>query len=82
VTIDYACKELTGKIGEKIALRRYELLQKNDNEIFAYYEHTNGKIAVLLIIDKEIDPVVAKDIAMHAAAMAPKFLNETKVDPE
>jgi elongation factor Ts len=82
VTVDRACKELTGTVGEKIALRRFSLLTKKDEEMFSYYEHNNGRIAVLLTIDKQIDPIVGKDIAMHAAAMAPRFLNANGIDAE
>ncbi|GMO15733.1 MAG: translation elongation factor Ts [Mycoplasmoidaceae bacterium] len=80
MTIEQACTDLTAKIGEKIALRRYEIVGKKKNQSFASYQHTNKRIAVLLTTDKSVDPVVAKDIAMHAAAMAPKYLNSDQVD--
>ncbi|MDR0752687.1 MAG: translation elongation factor Ts [Mycoplasmataceae bacterium] len=81
-TVEDACKSLTGKIGEKIALRRYEIFSKNDEQMFSFYQHSNKKIAVLLVIDKQIDSIVGKDIAMHAAAMSPKYLNENNVEKE
>jgi elongation factor Ts len=81
-TIDYACKEITGRIGEKIALRRFSILSKEKNQTFAHYQHSNKKIAVLLLFNGTINEQLGKDIAMHAAAMAPKFLNEKEVDQE
>jgi elongation factor Ts len=78
--INTACQTLTGKIGEKIALRRFQFISKQPTEMFAMYEHHNHKIAVLLIVDKQIDPIVANDIAMHAAAAAPNFMNNNQVD--
>jgi elongation factor Ts len=80
MTIEESCKELTGKIGEKIGLRRYEILSKDKKHMFSSYQHTNKKIAVLLTINNNVDVNVAKDIAMHAAAMAPKYLNQGKMD--
>jgi elongation factor Ts len=50
--------------------------------MFSFYEHSNKKIAVLLVLDKQIDTSAGKDIAMHAAAMAPKFLNQSQVDQD
>ncbi|MDR2829101.1 MAG: translation elongation factor Ts [Mycoplasmataceae bacterium] len=82
MTIVEACTDLTAKIGEKIALRRYVIVGKDDSQIFSSYQHTNKRIAVLLTISKAVDIVVAKDIAMHAAAMAPKYLNQSEVDQE
>lgn len=80
VSIEYACKELTGKIGEKIQLRRYQIIRKQPEQMFAHYEHSNNRIGVLLTLDKPIEIDVAKDIAMHAAAMAPAYMSADKVD--
>jgi elongation factor Ts len=82
MSIDLACKTLTGKIGEKILLRRFQFITKKPEEMFSSYEHSNHRIAVLLTIDKNIDQIVAKDIAMHAAAMAPTFMNPNQVDKD
>jgi elongation factor Ts len=82
MTISEACVDLTAKIGEKIVLRRYEIVGKDNSHIFSSYQHTNKKIAVLLTINKTVDQAIAKDIAMHAAAMAPKYLNANQVDQE
>jgi elongation factor Ts len=82
MTVAEACTDLTAKIGEKIALRRYVIVGKDDSQIFSSYQHTNKRIAVLLTISKAVDIAVAKDIAMHAAAMAPKYLNQSEVDQE
>jgi elongation factor Ts len=81
-TITEACTELTVKIGEKIALRRYQIIGKDDTQMFSFYQHTNKKIAVLLTLNKHVDELVAKDIAMHAAAMNPKYLNAQHVEKE
>jgi elongation factor Ts len=71
---------MTGKLGEKIAVRRFAIEIKDPKHAFASYVHTNGRIGVLLKFDNQIPDNVGKDIAMHAAAMAPKFLDKNSVD--
>ena len=65
----------TAKIGEKISLRRFEVVTKSDTEAFGEYIHMGGKIAVLITVDGASSEV-AKDVAMHAAAMRPKYVNK------
>ena len=61
---------LTAKIGEKLSFRRHELVEKNDNEVFGSYLHMGGKIGALVVL-ANTSLEVAKDVAMHVAAMAP-----------
>ena len=68
----------TAKIGEKLSLRRFEVVTKSDNESFGEYIHMGGKIAVLITVDGASSDV-AKDCAMHAAAMRPKYVNKDAV---
>jgi elongation factor Ts len=68
----------TATIGEKISLRRVEVLTINDGESFGSYIHMGGKIAALTIV-KGANADVARDVAMQAAAMKPEFLNEESV---
>ena len=79
-TIQDDCTTLTAKTGEKIAIRRIGVLEKQDSQAFATYEHFNGKVAVILQMSKA-DEKVGRTIAMHIAAMNPKFLNRNAVDP-
>ena len=68
----------TAKIGEKLSLRRFELVEKNDNEVFGAYLHMGGKIAVLTVIEGANEEV-AREVSMQAAAMKPQYLSETDV---
>lgn len=68
----------TATIGEKLSLRRFAKVTKNDNETFGEYIHMGGKIAVL-IVTEGTDEGVAKDVAMHAAAMRPVYVKEEDV---
>lgn len=69
-TIEAKLVALTAKIGEKLSFRRYELVEKNDNEVFGSYLHMGGKIGALVVL-ANTSLEVAKDVAMHVAAMAP-----------
>ena len=65
----------TATIGEKISLRRVTRVSKNDNENFGAYKHAGGRIAVLTLIEGGSE-ATAKDVAMHVAAINPKYLSE------
>jgi len=68
----------TAKIGEKLSLRRFEVVEKTDSESFGSYLHMGGRIAVLIIVDNASEEV-AKDVAMHSAAMKPVYVKSTNV---
>lgn len=63
----------TAKIGEKLSLRRIEVVSKNSDEVFGSYLHMGGKIAVLTVL-KGTSEEVAKDVSMQAAAMKPSYV--------
>lgn len=71
----------TAKIGEKLSFRRFELVTKNDNQVFGAYIHMGGKIAVLTVLENTTEDV-ARDVAMHAAAMRPSYVTRTEVPAE
>ena len=72
---------ITAKIGEKISFRRFSRVVKNDDEVFGDYLHMGGKIAVLTTVKGESE-TVARDVAMHAAAMRPLFVRSEDVPAE
>lgn len=72
---------ITAKIGEKINIRRFVIVNKESDEVFGSYLHLGGKIGALVIC-KGTNEEVAKDVAMQVAAMAPAALNREEVDPE
>ena len=71
----------TATIGEKLSLRRFARVTKNDNETFGEYIHMGGKIAVLIVTEGTSEEV-AKDVAMHAAAMRPTYIRPDDVPSE
>jgi len=68
----------TATIGEKLSFRRVEVVTKKDSESFGDYIHMGGKIAVLTVVDNASSEV-AKDVAMHAAAMKPAYVKAEEV---
>ncbi|MBQ6282706.1 MAG: elongation factor Ts [Bacilli bacterium] len=80
-TLEDTITNKIAKIGEKISFRRFELVEKSDNETFGSYIHMGGKIGVLVVLNGA-NTEVAKDVAMHAAAMRPKYLNIESVPSE
>ncbi len=68
-------------IGEKLSFRRFEVLTKEDNQVFGSYSHMGGKIVSLALLEGN-DEELAKDIAMQIAAMRPSYLNRDEVPEE
>ena len=68
----------TATIGEKLSLRRFAKVEKTDSESFGEYIHMGGRIAVLTLVDNASSEV-AKDVAMHAAAMRPTYVKSSNV---
>lgn len=80
-TIEEIIVNKTAKIGEKLSFRRFEKLTKNDNQVFGSYLHMGGKIAVLVTLSNTTEEV-AKDVAMHAAAMRPSVIRRDQISKE
>ncbi len=80
-TINDLIVSKTATIGEKLSLRRFERIVKNDSEAFGDYIHMGGRIAVLTVVDGASSEV-AKDVSMHAAAMRPMYVKSSEVPTE
>ena len=79
-TIEELVIEKTSTIGEKLSFRRFQIVTKEDSEVFGTYPHMGGKIATLTKLTS--DEELAKDIAMQVAAMRPLYLNREEVPTE
>jgi elongation factor Ts len=79
ITVAEKLIEQTGVIGEKIDLNAFE---KVEAPFVGSYIHAGNKIATLVGLSANVNgaDVVAKDVAMQAAAMNPIALNEEGVD--
>ena len=78
-TVEAVINEGIATIGEKLSLRRFEVLYKTDADAFGAYSHMGGRIGVLTLIEGSTDEQAAKDVAMHIAALAPRYLDESEV---
>ena len=63
----------TSKIGEKLSLRRFEIISLEEGQCFGSYLHMGGKIASLVVLNGA-NQEVAKDVAMQQAAMRPEYV--------
>ena len=77
-TIENLIVDKTATIGEKLSFRRFELVEKQDNQVFGTYSHMGGKIVALTVLEGT-DAEVAKDVAMQIAAMRPLYLDRDSV---
>ncbi len=71
--IEDAVKDKIATIGEKISIRRFEILTGD----LATYVH-NGKIGVLISATAQ-DETLLKDIALHIASSAPEFVSRSQI---
>ena len=79
--IERVLVDATSKIGEKLSLRRVVRVVKTDEENFGAYKHMGGRIVTLVVLNKATEEV-AKDIAMHVAAINPKFIDKSEISEQ
>jgi elongation factor Ts len=76
-TIEEARQALIAKVGENIQLRRFEIVESDAS--IACYLH-GARIGVL--VDSSADKDLARDIAMHIAAINPQFVDQDSIPAE
>lgn len=80
-TIEEACSSATATIGEKISFRRSLKVLAKDDQILGLYVHANGQIASIVVLEGK-NASVAKNIAMHMAAMNPEYILVSDIPSE
>ena len=78
-TVSDAIVSNTATIGEKLSLRRINLLEKTDSDSFGSYLHMGGKIGAVCVLSNTTNAEVAKDVAMHIAASSPLYTNSADI---
>jgi elongation factor Ts len=81
-TVQSTLTELFAKIGEKLELRRVRVITGG---LVAGYSHMGGKIGTLVALDGakgDEAQTLAKDLAMHVAAAAPRYMTEAEVNKD
>ena len=71
---------LIGKIGEKIELSQYEVIESA--KVVAYNHHGNRLATLVGLNNESVDDQIGKDIAMQVAAMNPVAIDKDDIDPE
>lgn len=79
-TLQMASDAITGKIGEKIGLRRFARVVATGEQDIGIYLHNNKRYGSIVLFDKKVDDQLKKNIAMHIVAYNPKFVDSTQVD--
>ena len=78
-TIGEELVAITGRIGEKIALRRFQILESDAGEIVSYV-HPGSKLGVLVEVSGDGDAEDAgRDVAMQVAALSPIAVSRDEV---
>ncbi|WP_054193703.1 translation elongation factor Ts [Staphylococcus aureus] len=81
-SVDERIKEAISTIGEKLSVRRFGIRTKTDNDAFGAYLHMGGRIGVLTVVEGSTDEEAARDVAMHIAAINPKYVSSEQVSEE
>lgn len=68
------------KLQENIVLKRFQIITKDEQDIFGSYIHTGGISSGIVILSQTKEQEVAKNIAMQLVAMKPKFIDISEID--
>ena len=74
-TLEVTRQALVAKMGENISVRRFDILESN--KIVGSYVHM-ARIGVLIEINGG-DEILARDLAMHAAATSPHYVSTADI---
>jgi elongation factor Ts len=78
-SIEESIRDMIMRIGEKISLRRFQVVESAGGSVGAYVH--GGRIGVLVDL-AGADEAVVKDIAMHVAASGPLAVGESDMPPK
>lgn len=67
------------QLGENIVLKSVEKIEQDG--VFGNYIHSNNKVAAIVVL-KNGNPELAKDIAMHIVASSPLVISPEEIDDE
>lgn len=81
-TLEFVINQAIATIGEKITLRRFSIVEKTDADAFGGYLHMGGRIAALTTLTGTTNDEIARDVAMHVAALNPQFVSEAQIDAD
>ena len=80
LTVEQTLSSLIATIGENMSVRRFEVLETDG--VVSAYVHGAGKIGVLVAIQGQANDAlseIARGVAMHVAAVNPRFISRESV---
>ncbi|HPW53261.1 MAG TPA: translation elongation factor Ts [Erysipelotrichaceae bacterium] len=80
-TVNELISAVSFATGEKMTLRRFEVVNKNDDQLFGYYVHHDGKTAAIVTLTGSNEEV-GKPIAMQVASMKPQYVDRASMPQE
>ncbi len=81
VSVQEALSQLIAKLGENMGIRRFQIVQAGDGEAVGAYCHAGSKIGAAVKLKGKGTEEVAREVAMHVAAMSPHYLDRAQVPP-
>ena len=82
-SVESASVAITGKVGEKIEVRRYEKLESDENGGVVAYMHPGSRLGVLVkMIGNGEKADAGRDVAMQVAALNPVATKTEEVPEE
>jgi len=78
-TVEEAISQKIAKIGENIVLSRVALVEAREGARLASYVHMGGKIGVIVEGSDSLGEEALRDVAMHIAAMDPRYASRDEV---
>lgn len=79
-SLDARRRALVAKIGENMTIRRSAVVKAAGGALVTYI-HPGDKIGVVVSMEAG-DETLARDLAMHIAALSPRFLNASEISAE
>lgn len=79
-TLDEHRRALIAKLGENMTIRRFVVVESAGGPLVTYL-HPGDKIGVVVAMASG-DVELARDIAMHIAAMSPRFLDASEISAD
>lgn len=78
VTVEETLSQLVARIGENMAVRRFRVIGCDPGDQIGSYIHAGSKIGALVRL-KGGNEALAREIAMHVAAMTPHYVDRKAV---
>ena len=79
VTVEDELVALTGRIGEKLTIRRFDVLESDDGQVISYI-HPGSRLGVLVEVQGDGDvEETGRDVAMQVAALEPIAVTRDEV---